>query len=383
MSEASQALSDVRRSLTAYDLLGYMLPGTLLLASIFAFEWWASHVHTGQGTLHTPVLTVLGGVHDFWPRTSWVLDIIALGVFASVTYVVGHMVASISALVVDRVYVAYAHGYPFRYLLSIEDPGPSNLREYLRGMFFWFNLYMLLRYLGLPGGVAPPDFLPEPLTSLFPNALSASRINIASFIIGWLMVGATVVELVGSSASKWQILPRISSIVRATTLALLRVFSAPARLITRFFGMFLNARRRLDQPTSSVFKERLPKVLGFKPALEESSTYWYAALKVREAPAAIAEPAENFLRLYSFARNLACAFYLAFFYGYVWWFNTYAILEVQNPTDRLTLYVVPLLFWGAFLMLLRYYYIYVDYYTKYLFRAFVMMTRDVVPAQPR
>jgi hypothetical protein len=75
------------------------------------------------------------------------------------------------------------------------------------------------------------------------------------------------------------------------------------------------------------------------------------------------------LRLYSFARNLSAAFYVAFLYGYA----ILALNAVSIP-DHQASYIAVLIpaayLFGSLVMLSRYYYLYANYYTKFIIRAF-------------
>jgi len=79
----------------------------------------------------------------------------------------------------------------------------------------------------------------------------------------------------------------------------------------------------------------------------------------------------NWLNLYSFMRNLAMAFYLAFIYTTI----SLSVDGHQLPKGEglCAMYLPVALFGLAMLSLLRFYYLYSAYYTKFLYRAFVYL----------
>jgi hypothetical protein len=391
IADAERLAGTLHRSLTPYDILGYITPGGAFILAVLAFETWLQQVVTSNPTigvrppLDTPILAtatrLLAGVPQ---GSTWATELFVVAVTVGVTYIVGHVIASVSALAIDRMYVAKAHGYPFRYLLDIPDEAhpATHSSNYYRGAFFWLNLYVLARHLSLPNAVAAAAFLPKPITHLLPSILGPSYWHVTAIVALILLTLATVVKLTASTSAKsreglrhsiWAS-PSGTAAIRWISRALW-LFALPANLITTFLANYLHTRQRLDEPSRKAFMDQVGPMLGIKkPDLHDSSTYWYAALRVRLGPPSIAEPAENWLRLYGFSRNLACALWLAFCYCSIEWLNFSDALQSTALHGKNLLYGFPLLLFAlSFAMLLRYYYLYADYYTKYLLRAFVFL----------
>jgi hypothetical protein len=383
VSTPGRTLLEARQSFAAYDVLGYLLPGGVLFLAIVLFEYWARIV---APTLHTPVLTAATRLFASTPpNATWATELFFFVVALAAIYVAGHVVASVAALLVDRVYVAKAHGYPFRSLLGTNEVDPTQefSRSFYRAMFFWVNLYLVTRYLSLRSGFLATEVLPLPLSELYPEGLIPRRLETGASCMGWLLLLMVALKLLVSTSASTSTDPasrflrgRWGALITKWTVVGLRALALPARLLTGFFGKYLGSGEPLDEPTRIEFGRRLEGLLGFKPDAGSSSIYWYSALAVRHGPASLAEPAENWLRLYSFARNVACAFYLAFLYSYLFWYNQSDVLhEVAGPLKR-ALFTVPLVSLAlAFTMLLRYYYLYVNYYNMYLIRAVVFLER--------
>jgi hypothetical protein len=392
MAESDTSAFTRRAPFTPYDILGYLIPGGILIAALAGFEAFiVSSSKKGGLALHTPIYTSISRLFLATPtHADWALQAVTILLIGTVSYVVGHIVASISALFIDRWYVEKAHGYPFLYLLRLDIEGADNYsRRFHRGLFFWLSSYLFLRYVTLPNGLAVSELVPSLLRSYVPSLLSVMYLKWAATVVGWMLFIMTAVKMIlsareanGDRTLKTILnLPSAKPFLSRLEFSIL-VFSFPGNLITRFLGSYLHTRDRLDLASVRMFKKRMLSTLGVKQKddnalafLRSSSTFWYAYLHLRAAPAEISEPAENWLRLYSFARNLSTAFYLAFLYCLFWWRFQGEKVQV-TPDAHYTILVLPLVVWAAaFVMLLRYYYIYAGYFTKYTLRAFVYLTR--------
>src|SRR5882672_280831 len=96
---------------------------------------------------------------------------------------------------------------------------------------------------------------------------------------------------------------------------------------------------------------------------------------IRRSPEA-ATVLGRYHQLYRFSRNLSCALFLAFTYSVMWYYFS----SVQEPSAAMRqsnvvlLAYFPFLLIGALLFLLHFYYLYVCYYSKFLFRAFIFLS---------
>jgi len=382
-----------RVPVTPYDISGYLIPGGLLLISIAGFEAFVREsATTGAENIHTPVYTTIALlVNQAPPGTSWATQAIVLVMAAAIAYSIGHIIASISAIVIDRWYVHKAHGYPSQFLLYLSETEPNYTQLFHRGLFFWVNFYLLLRYFTLPNALPVADFVPRPFKVLIPGALSVTNMEKAAFAVGWMLLVMLIIKVLFSAkyAREGRTIRRlletkVGKYITAGSAFAILVFAFPAKIVTRFLGNYLHTKDRLDPISAELFKKRLNELVCPDADIEErdkllrsSSGFWYAFLHIRATSHEVFEPVDNWLRLYAFARNLSTSLYLAAGYCYLWWFNQGADIELRNAGVHYTLLLLPLLYWiAAFLLLLRYYYLYVGYFTKYVLRAFVYLTRN-------
>ncbi len=306
--------------LTPYDVLGYLAPGATFVISLYGFEFWIHHRPETTLSIHTPLYTLVQLALPPSGEGAWALATLFLIGLFGVCYVLGHIVASISAFSIDRMYVDKAHGYPFRLLLGLEAPLNENplTVPFYRALFFWTNAYILFRFLGLRG---------MPLKVV---AFVGAGIKASNFLYG---------------------------------------------AITALIGNYLRTHEAFPVKVREAFHRNFQKTFGMTVDEAGTTSFWLSYIHVRSLPDSLTSPAENWLHLYSFARNLGTALYLAFLYCFVWWIFNSAEVALLPISDRMVLAAIPLgLFACAFAMLMRFYYLYADYFSKYVLRAFLYST---------
>ena len=174
--------------LTPYDVLGYLAPGATFVLSLYGFEFWIHHRAQTALSIHTPVYTLIRLSLPPSGEGGWALATLFLIGLVGVCYVLGHIIASISAFFIDRMYVAKGHGYPFRLLLALPhqaDENPLTVPFY-RALFFWTNVYLLFRFLGLDG----VPLLGGKLHSLFDRTADVIGYSIAALAVAKMFVSA-------------------------------------------------------------------------------------------------------------------------------------------------------------------------------------------------
>jgi len=148
-------------------------------------------------------------------------------------------------------------------------------------------------------------------------------------------------------------------------------------VISNLLSIFLNTRGGFSDAFIDRYKNSFVENFKLKPEEEETNNYWFPQYYVVNKSPEIALPVNQWLRLYGFARNIATSFYLAFLYSCM----LLLYYETQIPGgfkviefSCLYIFLIPLsYFFLSFLMLVRYYYLYVGYYTKYILRAYVYL----------
>jgi hypothetical protein len=356
--------------LTPYDVLGYLAPGATLVLSLYGLEFWVQHSREGGVAIHTPVYTLVQHAMPPSSEGAWAMAALFLIGLFGICYVLGHIIGSISAFLIDRVYVAKGHGYPYRLLLGLQpEHGEHGLTvPFYRALFFWSNVYLLLRFLGLPD-------LP-----LISDTLHAVFV-LAAYVVLVLLIVLIVLKTL-ASAKYGHSETRLRHWLNGkgswfATLAERAIGGANLLYsgITALVGNYLRTHEPFPQKVRDAFHEKFYKTFGMKVEDAGTTTFWFAYIHVRNLSDSLTEPAANWLLLYSFARNLGTALYLAFLYTLLWWLGNATVVEHLSQSSRMTLAAISLgLLVCAFAMLMRFYYLYADYFSKYVLRAFLYST---------
>lgn len=335
--------------MSAYDLLGYIVPGTTLLITVFLLEFEA------REQLHIPIVAPLySSLFNLWPTMSgadghWLLGVVFLVLLVAAAYVCGHLVSSVSSFLVDRVFIHKGYGYPYEHLLRIgkTDPGRDPSRAFYRGTCFWVNAYFVLRACDL----------------LWPSAWTL----VFSHIVGYYAVGVFLLRLASFGSSK----ATYRNGFRWLDRFMCRVHSLPYEAVARPLSRILGTKAELPVPFVDLYRILFHKRFGVQSEEAGTGNFWLAYSYVPSESPALGGLLSNWFRLYSFARNLSVAFYLAFLYG----FSSFSLQSRAFPSS------VPFplaAICGAYLFLsgvflVRYVFLYVSYFTKFTFRAFVVV----------
>jgi hypothetical protein len=374
-------------ALTVADVLQYIIPGGTFLISCLLFELRARlAVRQELGeviTIHTPLLTALelaAGHYNSAANslvvtapsggTDWVFAVfVGLGILAA-AYAVGHVIASYSALLVDRVLVAKGHGYPFANLLNTTpDAHEETKRRFYRGLFFWFNLVLFCEAV----------------------VIALATANHSPVLLEWFLRAVFIAVVVGVVAK---------AMLKKTTepqwaARLLGSFVKPYDWIAAGVSRAIETKRGFDPEFVNVFWCRFKNVFGeqlMKRTDPSTNTFWLTYCHVTASSPVFRAALDNWLKLYIFSRNLATALFCAFIYCTFWyWLHSGATFiywteltlwqpigdprAVESAAKGLALLPFTLLIAG-YIMLVRYYYLYYAYFSKFVFRAFVYLTRE-------
>lgn len=371
MSEgnSNSDLTGTVKPFTIYDVFGYLVPGVTLLACIYAFEEAAKSFLGAHAPLHS-LLTRLSPAKDAPAFAQACVTIVAV-VF---TYVLGHAIAGLSSLCIDRILIQKGHGYPYEALLR--EPGEHTRhrvvceREFYKGTFFWLNFAAWLFLLAALG--------------IWPRALHYAA-WIAVFSLCFAIVGKQVlkkfyprrVNKPRPVGTDWIPPTRVELIVRVV-----KAFSAPYNLTASVIRSYLRSRD-LDGNIAQKYREFFLQRFQMKAEDAGSNNYWLPYFYVAERSPQLARTLDGWFQQYSFARNAATAFHMAFAYMVisVWTTQTVHSKTPASATATTCLLGVARLFFSlSVLMLIRYYYLYATYYSKALFRSFVYLNLGTTPA---
>lgn len=100
----------IKKPYAVYDILGYLIPGGVLCLGVVVLGW----------ALWGTVPSFNWGAHqakEVWPQ-NWYEFATVIVVALFMLYVIGHVVALLSAMVIDSFVIKRIHGYPFHTMLK-------------------------------------------------------------------------------------------------------------------------------------------------------------------------------------------------------------------------------------------------------------------------
>lgn len=375
---------------TASDILAYIVPGATALLAVALFELRADiAINETETTFLVPVFRSIAAIRlELGTHSDFVWSAALVLILLNLAYVVGHALSFISGLVLHRLLVFKGHGYPIRFTLDFEKPSPLTFSAgFYRGFMFWANLAAVTYYVGI--------------------VWELSTVQKAARFTAWVCVVSILVKVCSPILSKqWNWLVRQvtggRAPVEATELAAAAGSDAAAKrptwrewlvenlvvwpfvalydLPSNVFAKSVDSRMTIDQPVQEMFEKTFKKRFGCEAREAGRSCYWLSLCALAEHGGELYRMLINWRRLYEFARNLSTAFAVAAVYCGASILYQRAAVGGPGGYD-VTLRCLPVFYWGlAWLMLFRYYYLFVCYYIRFLVRSFAYLSTARDPA---
>ncbi len=326
----------IKLSFSTYDFLGYFIPGIIFFTIIVIFELKISTLF--DVNLYTPIYKFYSEyIFDKSVTTiNWVESLLIFIILISTFYVFGHIIASISAFIIDRNLIGKCSRYPYIVFLNIvNNDNTSN------------------------------DFKYKFLTLLVVT-------NLSFIITLFLACKCNLFILL--------FLPLILYCLLTKTFLFKKVSKCYEDIIInikKFLHMGENFPKTFCDDLMGIYQK-----FKIKPQEARTYTYWFTINYVIEYGAPFRNLIFNWFNLYSFSRNLSTAVYLSFCY-IIFYINFYSfasnsfLQQFYNFSLKVILFKIFILiiFVIAFLLLLRFYYLYFNYFNKYVFRTFYYLIK--------
>lgn len=313
----------------AYDFFGYMIPGFVLLFSIFL-------AHVGA----TKKLSYMRYFESFnflstKIETAQYVTVVAFVVLTS--YILGHVVGSIAAFFYEKLVVKKIFGYPYKILFS--NPTSNNLHSADHYRAFFVTTY----------------------ATIFSFIFFPKEFLIFIKIHYWALIIAIAI-----CACTHKLLPFISDAVAWT-------LSKPFLLLEFIGGHFVNKHAPFPNTFQMLLRTKFEDEFGIKMDSDISpETFWAIYWSTTSRDEYIRAKIEKWMILYSFMRNMGCAFLISAV--------IISIPQIFLPeTDKfIKSHSIALVVLSS-IFILRYYYLYYSYYSKNTFRAFVYVSKKDSP----
>ena len=293
---------------------------------------------------------------------------IALGIVF--LYATGHVVAAISSFFLDRILVFKGYGYPYTFLVLTlpSSTVQQGSRNFYRGSIFWLNVWLfvwlILRifYMGAALG----------LYSWLIIAVPFFVFLIAKLVISDVCNRKTFSGMPRCYARLRLILFRNRARVLSWTKGYALGFNAPADLV----GKLINTNIALEDDVRDAYRKFFKSNFHMDPNKADSNNYWFSTFFVMQKERKLYDRISQWYQISNFARNMAAAFYLAYFYGLICVFCS-SDQSVPGGKASIIFFQVGLLA-VACIMVIRFYHAFVSYYSKGLYRAFVYINQTLL-----
>jgi hypothetical protein len=318
-----------------YDIFGYIIPGlififfaTIILQS-FAEELpiKSELLNKLHANFTLDYLKILKDSMPWWLETTILIALIAF------VYIAGHIIASISSLLIDKYLIKKMSGYPSEKLFGITHRALYN-RGFYKLLFMLINLY-LLRLMFF----CKPNLYFEiiPVTIFFLS------------IIG-IKIKQSDIRINQEKED-----PKFDKIGK--------IMSYPFNIVVHFIERMFGLNEKFNQEFIDEFKYRFEKKYSITVEKSGTNLYWFSYCYVVDKNEHMRDVIRHFLRMYGFTRNLSTSFFLLFLLA--------LSIKVSGTVHihRLSIFAYSFLIISILLMI-RYYYLYFNYYSKFIFRAF-------------
>ena len=328
MDKQDSVEQNVRIPYDFYDFFGYLLPGVVFSSALALYLI----VHRHEKIVEL-VNLIPQSIRD---KNSWIIItfMLALGW----TYVIGHIIATASSMIFDRFMMRKTLGYPYEFLLDLreKDRSPENNKL----LIIATNLLLI--------GLALEIIVFQATT-----IQDIANIPMIALFALWLLPISNRVTVM-----------KIKALDKASKF-LSRFLMKPVRyiLITLF-----ELWKPFHFEVAKGIQDKVKQITGLEPSSIGTENYWLTVLWLSHMRSPNYPLIRKFLALYGFARNMAMAFFL----DVVSIIMLKLVLGIKESWlfDKLLIFFLLIC---AYVMLLRFLYLYVSYYSKYIFRDFYIL----------
>lgn len=347
----------------AYDKLGYLVPGLTTIIGICLHYCMFLGIETPSKEVTKDVTKELNEILPllFKIDFKWHESLIAITIFLYVGYIIGNLVATLSSIIMDKLVVERIFGYPFERLFK-DDLEPHRIEKNKR---YFYRVALAL-------------FLTEIIWIAAKGPYN--RVSLCLVIsIGIFLLLKIVYTLLNQrdfqdsydlrDVNHWQ--------RKIATWCWKYLFKWWVVWVSGFiFELWAKALLslfRMQKPFREEFRRKF--LIKFEQVFDMDAkdigtdVYWLTYSYLCQQETACTKLLHKWLSQYGFARNLAISFFILFVYGIT--INTFYNLEGPYLAWCIVTGVTAVLFG------LRYFYLYYNYYSKFVFRAFMSETIDI------
>jgi len=330
-----------------YDFFGYLFPGAFLLFTTMIFVQLTGFVDLNRYT------------NDFikiYKEAPFIIGLIIIVMGVILVYTLGHFVAMFGQIIFDRIFLDEIIQHPIFALLKIEKSPRVYSVALFQFIFFLYNIFILVQIFDL-----------HFYTISYLGNLAISDITIILLFI--VFIGIKVSVMIYRFKPERREKLEKNGLPKGTEWAgklSLFISNKIIKSIISSFQKLLGLDRPFPEQVIKKHKEKFKKCFELDSDEAAYENYWLSFFYTSSRNTSATSQIKNWLQIYSFARNTSAAAYLTLTIISI-------ILVINNSYYNLSINLfVIILFIIAIILMLRYWYLYYNYFIKNIIRSFIV-----------
>jgi len=334
-----------------YDFFGYLFPGMFFGVGLFVVHALFS------GTQTVAIVAQAQSLATAFKDFKFVEAVLVLVVIFLMFYVFGHLVASFGSLLFEKKLLKGIFGYPTQYYLDVREKHQRKVAESVYKItFMLFNATLIIGILSIDFPKYEAPFL-------------ACLKGLKWLLIIWFLLLLGFRPLL-TWVQKRFVLAWLETVRKLAVASLYwTVFFLIDLPITLVFGS-TGVLKRFDPDTIDAYKRKFYNDFELDVDEVDTNVFWLSyVFLVQHSPNSL-PTIRNFLHMFSFARNTAAATFLLLA---ITLSVKYVFGAQITPGNAMLLYMFSMILYiFGLVMLLRYFYLYSSYFTKYILRSYLI-----------
>ncbi len=288
-------------------------------------------------------------------KAPFMIGLLSIVIGIILVYTLGHFVAMFGQIIFDRIFLDEIVQHPIFTLLNIDKPEREYSIAIFQSLFILYNLLLMINILNI-----------NIYGNLFGFELQLLDLVILAIMI--ILIGLKIVVMVyrfNPENRDKLVKKRLHKWIEKPTLFFKRKI---LNMFSSSFKKLLGLDRPFPQEFIQKHKNNFKTYFGLNSDDMGYENYWLSFFYVSSTNPSATVQIKNWLQIYSFARNTSAAAYLTLT------IIAFTIMLNSSAYNSNVEIFGLILFIIAFLLMLRYWYLYHNYFVKNIIRSFVAGT---------
>lgn len=362
-----QNTKSLLNSLTSYDIFGYFIPPLIFISSILFFDFLIrrnfiinfinNKWDIPSSKVYPNLVNILSGlIKNRTDSNQLVFYLIFFVLSLSALYVLGHFIATLSSFIIDKIFIGKCLGFPYFHILFesndikkiFKELYPENEIKILLIFITFFNGYFLL------------------CTFIKIKILFITKFLIFAGFTLLLLILKISNDFMKKYMEKFKLLKLLYSVINNSNYLIFMCIISFLRMFRIYNPFPKELSKRINNELRKYYGElNLGNDKNISQALN-TENYWLTYIYLKSSNLSFMPSISHFVNLYGFSRNICMSFILV---GVFFTLSYYLFGFYHKPFIR---FVDLLCYFMALCFFMRYLYLFSTYYTKLIFRFFLL-----------